>query len=781
VIPSDVNEYSITYWYAVVFQDPGHIPTHQPRFKAIVYVDSVPTSCATFDYTASASLPGFSHSTVDNTTIFKTWSPVSINLSGNAGKTVTLEFTTADCTEGGHFGYAYIDVNSCDANDIYNDGANFCSGIGSVTATAPSGFQSYTWYLGSVTPANIIGTGPTIVITPPPPSGSLLAIDMVPYPGFGCRDTVYATITINPKPNPSFIVDTSQLCLKNNKFNFTSTSTIDSGTISCVWKFGDGSSAAGNTTSHSYTSPGTYTVKLYVTSGKGCVDSTAKLITILAQPVANFSINTSQHCLTGNSFPLTNQTTLSSGTIAYLWGFGDASPNEVTQNPTHSYVSAGSYIIKLISTSSNGCIDSIQKSVTVDPMPTVNINASPAASFCITDNITVQSNAVPGTGSIVSYNWYKNNLLITGVNTPSLSVNYAANINLQVTDSKGCSATSNTIAASIYPLPTGSITNQPTNNLCDGSSLVLTATGGSTYQWFLNNVAITGANAATYPATQEGVYTVQLISAQNCSNMAANNIAVTLIKRPVADFEYDKYCYGQPTQFSDLSVITNSGPMNWSWNFGDNTSPSNLVNPIHSFSNATYSVTLTITPSICPQFANTKTKKIAMESPNNLRYPTVNAIKNQGLQLTSRIGKSYNWIPSFGLDNPLVANPVFNYTKEQEYKIHINTFAGCNDTDTLLVRIFENKNIYVPKAFTPNHDGVNDELYPFLVGVKQLLYFRVYNRWGQLMYSSIDTNRGWNGKFNGVDQPTEAYTWIAEGICFDGTNLKVSGNTILLR
>ncbi len=103
--------------------------------------------------------------------------------------------------------------------------------------------------------------------------------------------------------------------------------------------------------------------------------------------------------------------------------------------------------------------------------------------------------------------------------------------------------------------------------------------------------------------------------------------------------------------------------------------------------------------------------------------------------------------------------------------------------DTQLVKINARKGIYVPKAFSPNGDGINDRLYPILVGIQQLYYFRVYNRWGNLIFETNSGNpaSGWDGKYKGLLQPVETYTWVAEGIDIDGIIIKKSGNTILLK
>src|SRR5205814_10180512 len=113
-VPANDSNFSIRYDYAVVFQDPGHTAWTQPRFTAKLFDSTTSTyiDCASFEYIATSSLPGFAVSTVDTSVIYKPWASVFISLRGHAGQTLYLEFTTADCVRRGHWGYAYVDVVS---------------------------------------------------------------------------------------------------------------------------------------------------------------------------------------------------------------------------------------------------------------------------------------------------------------------------------------------------------------------------------------------------------------------------------------------------------------------------------------------------------------------------------------------------------------------------------------------------------------------------------------------------------------------------------------------
>ena len=113
--------------------------------------------------------------------------------------------------------------------------------------------------------------------------------------------------------------------------------------------------------------------------------------------------------------------------------------------------------------------------------------------------------------------------------------------------------------------------------------------------------------------------------------------------------------------------------------------------------------------------------------------------------------------------------------------------AGCITVDTMLVSVANQgdtstfSRIFVPKAWTPNGDGKNDYLYPLTVRIRTLTYFRIFNRWGQLMFETSTIGKGWDGTFRGKPQVMDAYTWTVEAIGDDGKHYKFAGNSALLR
>jgi gliding motility-associated-like protein len=163
-------------------------------------------------------------------------------------------------------------------------------------------------------------------------------------------------------------------------------------------------------------------------------------------------------------------------------------------------------------------------------------------------------------------------------------------------------------------------------------------------------------------------------------------------------------------------------------------------------------------------------------------YPVKYAVVDYPLPLEARqFGTTATWSPATHLNNPASYTPVFNSSTDQFYNIVIKTSSGCVTVDGQLVKIVPFVNIYVPTAFTPNNDGLNDLLRPILLGIKKLHYFRVFNRWGQLVFETKDELTGWNGTLKGLLQATQVLVWVAEGTGIDDKVYTRKGSTTLIR
>lgn len=180
-------------------------------------------------------------------------------------------------------------------------------------------------------------------------------------------------------------------------------------------------------------------------------------------------------------------------------------------------------------------------------------------------------------------------------------------------------------------------------------------------------------------------------------------------------------------------------------------------------------VTITVSPAV-NVFAGRDTS-IAMNQPLQLNATDIN---NAGFV-------NYTWTPSFGLNNTRIKNPVAVLNRDITYTVTATTIAGCEAKDDITVKVFLGPEIYVPNAFTPNHDGLNDVIRPILIGIKELKYFAVYNRYGQEVYRTSVQSAGWDGMINGKMQNTGAYIWSAEAIDYRGHTITRNGTVILIK
>jgi gliding motility-associated-like protein len=181
--------------------------------------------------------------------------------------------------------------------------------------------------------------------------------------------------------------------------------------------------------------------------------------------------------------------------------------------------------------------------------------------------------------------------------------------------------------------------------------------------------------------------------------------------------------------------------------------------------------------------ALTAEKTVVIEAPRpGITYPIEYAVVNYPHQLKARdFGIGVEWSPGTFLNSTSSLVPTFNGTADKLYTIVIETAAGCVTVDTQLVKVFKEVKFYVPSGFTPNQDGLNDYLKPIPVGMKEFKYFRVYNRWGQLVFDLKDDPRGWNGMINGKPQSTQVVVWMAEGVGVNDVIYRQKGTAALIR
>jgi len=576
------------------------------------------------------------------------------------------------------------------------------------TSTISSGSMTYNWNFGDA--SSSASTNPTHSYT----SAGLFTVTMIATSNYGCKDTATQNVDVRPMPVAGFNINNQEQCMSGNSFVLTNTSTISSGTISYLWNFGDNSTSTATSPTYSYTSPGTYSIKLVVTSGYNCKDSITKTVIVRPMPVAAYVINDTDQCRLNNNFSFTNQSTISSGTISSYWTFGD-NTSSTAANPSHSYMNSGTYSVKLLVTSSFACKDSMTKTVIVYPVPVAGFSINDSTQ-CQSGNSFTFTNQSTISGGTMSYDWnFGDNSNDTSTNpTHQYSNPGTYSVKLVVTSNQGCKdSVIKTIT--VYPVPQIAFTINDSDQCLTGNNFIFTnssvvSSGTLTYFWQFGDNSTSTASNPTYSYTTSGVFNVKLVATTNngCKDSLIKSVIV--FNSPVAGFtvnQSEQCKQGNTFSFTNTSTI-GSGTMTYSWSFGDN-STSTQQNPSHSYANeGTYTVKLIVT-------SNNGCKDSISKTVIIYPMPKVDFSMNDSTQCQS--GNSFVftngssvgtgtfsnlWV--FGDNSTSTqSNPVHTYSSSGTFsvKLVVTTDKGCKDSVIRNVYVYPNPVV----SFTVNQDS----------------------------------------------------------------------------
>jgi gliding motility-associated-like protein len=343
-----------------------------------------------------------------------------------------------------------------------------------------------------------------------------------------------------------------------------------------------------------------------------------------------------------------------------------------------------------------------------------------------------------------------------------------------IKDANNCSASQSITVGLTNNL---SINPAPDVTICEGKSIQLNVnTNATQFSW---SPAVGLSNAAIQNPVANPTTTTQYIVTANFGQCSGKDtIVVNVNAAPIPNAGPDvEICYGQDYQ------LQGSGGVQYIWNPPSTLSNGALPNPVSSPQQTiTYSL-MVIDANGCSslvpdQMSVTVTPPIIVKA--NPKDTVVFAGDQFQLSVSSA-ATNFSWSPATGLSNPFSANPTLTVTSDITYNIIATTAAGCRGDGTVTVKVFKGPEIYMPTGFTPNGDGKNDIFKPFTVGITKLNYFKVYNRWGRLLYSTSNLNEGWDGRIGGVDQPTSTFVWMVQGVARDGKVITKKGTVTLIR
>jgi gliding motility-associated-like protein len=717
-IPVGTISYSLTYYYAaVLFQGPAsnHNNTNQARFIVNLKntLTNQPVGCTYFDYNASGGASnGFQQSLSNSLVFYKNWTPVTVDLTGLNGTSISLEFVTNNCAPGGHFGYAYIDVGATCITPV--TGFAYCTGQTSMTLTAPFGYAQYFWYDQNYT--TTIGTGQTLTLTPPPPNGTIYNLDLVPLPFGGCRDTLPVIIEEQSIPDTPVIASNFAYC--QNQVTSQLQTAPAPGFIPNWYTTAVGGTPLGVPPTPITTTIGFTDYWVSLQTFGGCEGPRKKVtVEVLAPPVANFTINDTIQCFVGNNFVFNSTSTNVSAASIYEWSYGDGSINGIGLTAIHSYVNTGNYTVTLYVKNNSNCTATYSIPVTITSSPLADFTVSPA---CAATSFTFTNTTTGGSAGNL-YNWDFGSGLTSTQTNPTLTLSNAGAIlvKLKVTDGNCSHDTTKFVVVHPNPVP-----NFTPTNICLGDITTFTNTttiaSGNVVSW---NWDFGGGNTSTLPNptftfSTSGLQTVKLSATTNngCTKDTIKTFYIN--EKPTAKFvQVDTACINAPVLLNDASTFVtntnNSVVAQWWWNVGNGniyTTP-NIVTNYATAPSSFFVQQVAISDKGCvsdtnKQFINVK----ALPIPNiNISTPLC---FNRNITFTDLTPNSLsrNWILSNGF---LSNQKTFNVSNLQAIPhtitLQLKDSFGCQS-------LWVNKNFTVnprPRFTFTNVDSCLDRNVPF--------------------------------------------------------------------
>lgn len=629
----------------------------------------------------------------------------------------------------------------------------------------PAGSLQHTWRFGD---------GNSSFVTDPTHQYARDSFYVVSLSGIsdkGCKDSSTKIMAVYPLPKLQFGINDSIQCLYLNQYNFTNKSSIVYGTNTYTWRFRDGASSATIDANHTYSNSGNFNVGLRGVSDLGCIDTFFKTITVGAMPKVDFSVNDRGQCLRSQNFIFTNRSAISSGSLSYIWYFGDTDTMKRT-NATHRYAGIGSYSPKLIATSQYGCRDSISKMVWVNPNAKASFTTNDSDQCKNQQNYLFTNTSTVSPGSIKGLLWNLGNGQTsiqpqTGAYYP---VSGTYTIILQTTTDSSC-LDSAFAGIKVYPKPAAWFTVNDSAQCLYGNKYEFTdvsfdTLGVNQYIWNINQESIQTTKLANYVFSSPGFKIITLVatSSRGCADTSQRQVYV----KPMPDpkFEVLKKYYCEKTGPYTFVANTPGGT------FSGKNIQNNIYNPILLWEDTVYhKVTVNGCTDSSFQITNVYPGPVV-----NLGNDTT-LCKFETLELNINSWQStYYW--SNGSDKPYL-----EILTPGTYSVIVKNICGIrNDTMRVLYRPV-NCRFFLPTAFSPNGDGINDYYKPAIFNVSEMRY-QIFSRWGELLYEGDVNDKGWDGFYGGEMAQEDAYIIYVNYVYPNGNRfVKITekGTFVLLR
>lgn len=667
----------------------------------------------------------------------------------------------------------YVNISYPNALFTVSDSIGFCPPLLVNFTNSSTDYSSLSWDFGDGNTSTAVN--PSHFYTIPGIYFSRLAIT---GPG-GCTDTIIKRIEVRG-PSGNFTY-TPKLGCNPLAVTFTATTSNNS---SFIWDFSDGTilPTADSVTTHTYTAPGDYFPKMILSDAGGCTVPVTGLEVIQVMGItASFVTDQNRFCDSGYA-SITNTTVSNDLITGYQWDFGDGSFSNA-QHPSHHYATPGTYDIQLTVTSATGCVDSILLIDTIKVFESPLIGIIGDSSACTPATLSFTGRVDRGNAALLNWQWTLNNAPLSLLQFPPAQVFTtvgAYTITSLVTDEHGCrDSVAKTV--NIHPVP---VTEAGADALvCRGSFAQLNATGAAFYVWdAASSLSCTDCASPLAAPADSTLYFVTGSSPFGCSSRDSVFLRVrqpfTLLVNPS-----DSFCVGGSVRLS----AAGADQYKWSPSTGlDNIS---IAKPRAAPLNSTVYTLVAKDNDNC--FTDTAQVFVKVNP-----LPTVEA----GADITIAVGSAgqlqatgsanivgWKWTPAYNLSCYTCPNPKTSTTQTIQYTVEVTSNGGCRSRDNLTVFVTcNNGNLFVPNTFSPNNDGANDRFYPRGSGINLVKSFRIYNRWGEIVFERLnfnvnDAGYGWDGTHKGQKLAPDVFVYSCEVMCENNQPLLFKGDVTLLR
>lgn len=642
-------------------------------------------------------------------------------------------------------------------NSTLTTGSTSCSGAsnGSVTATIPTnGTAPYLYSLNGGTPqASPIFNGL---------SASSYTINVTD--AGGCSSGIL-NATVNAGPSISVnLAKVDASCFGSSTGTITATPSANA-TAPLQYSL-DNVTWQGSANFIALTA-GSYTV--YIRDAVGCSNSA----TITVGQPSQLQASTSQQSVLCNNASDGKIVVAATGGVA---PYSYSLDNVNFQSTNLFNVPAGTYTVYV--KDANGC--SIAPITNISVIQPAILTAAALATNATCDggsdgtiNITANGGTTPYTFAITGGSYQATNYINVGPGTYDVSVK----------DANGCSFPINGVVVGL----TNNLTYTPMVDpapICESNSVPLQLiTNATQFTW--TNAGSLSSGTIANPVAKPSATTLYSVTATLGRCTINDDVLVSIMPAPIPDAgPPGDICYGKTYQ------LQGSGGITYAWSPSTFLSNTNVSNPIVT-PDKTITYTLSVVDANGCSSLITDQVTVNVVPPIKVTVYPADTIVYAGSQipmLATSAATDYTWSTSTGftgLDNPYIANPIATAPLADGsvvvYKVTATTSAGCRGDAYARIQVYKGPDIYMVTGFTPNGDGKNDKFIPFPVGIKEIKYFKVMNRWGEIIFATTELNNGWDGKYRNVEQPSGVYVWMVEGLTMDNKLITKKGTVTLIR